>query len=94
MPLSAALRAVSAPQPCVKMAIEGGEVEWSAPVFIDAVDVGSIHEQGLNHLDLTRELVEHRVMEWRATSVVWHVDKVSRVSSEDSEDFLGRALRG
>lgn len=65
-----------------------------APVLIDAVDIGSQHQQLLDHSDLPGSLVKDGVVEWRAPGVVWHMDQVTGFATQDRKDLHGGVLAG
>ena len=76
----------------VGAALHRSEVEGCAPVLIEAVDVGPVHEEGLDHADLARCLVEHGVVERGPPCVVRHVHQVASLSGQDRKDLLGGVL--
>ena len=51
-------------------------MERSPAILIETVDVGAVHEELLNHANLTRELVEYSVVERGTACMVSHVDKI------------------
>ena len=65
-------------------------MEGSTPVLIDAVDIRSVREQSLNHLDLASALIEDSIVEGCATCVVRHMHQVTAITAEDRK-YLHRA---
>ena len=63
-----------------------------APVFVNAIDAGAIHEQCLNKFNLAWELVENCIVKGRSPCVIGHVHKISRITAQDGEDLLSRVL--
>ena len=63
-----------------------------APVLIDTIDAGAVHEQRLNQADLAWELVENCIVKGCSPRVVRHVHEIGRVAAQDGEDLLSRVL--
>lgn len=62
-------------------------MEWCAPVLIDAVNVCTVHKQCLDHLDLSRALIEDGVVERGASGMICHMDQVGTVSAQYGKDL-------